>query len=142
MKALITALVLVSLLAHGKDIASQQITNEYMSITIPLKWTLEVVGGKDGEMQMSLRPLDYGQPSVSVFAYWNGLDPRKWVGSNVVSQYTLDKHEYFVKRENGKKNLQIIVSGKKYTISTTLHMKMDEEMFALLLNSLNTVKPK
>jgi len=142
MKMLFALLILVTVCASAENVPMRQTTNEYFTITMPSDWSLDMAGGKEGEMQMSLRFAVGGTTNVlPVFAYWDGLDPRKWVGTNVVSHYTVGSCEYFVKKADRQKELWMITQGKTFIVNAVLPLELDGETLSVLLNCLHTVKP-
>jgi hypothetical protein len=143
MKKTLLLLMLFAGLVRGEVISMTHATNNYLTVTIPKDWTFDVVAGKEEEMQMSLWiPHDGGKTLISLFAYWGSLNPRQYVGTNIVSTYTLGNSDYFLSNQNGLKKLQGITQGQKYAISTTIPLDLKPETLALLLNSLGTLKPK
>lgn len=143
MKKTFLVLMLVAGLVRGESISMNPVTNQYLTVTIPKDWRFDVVAGKAEEMQMSLWiPYDNGSKLISLFAYWGSLDPRQYVGTNIVSTYTLGNSNYYLSNQNGLKNLQVITQGQKYAISTIIPLDLKPETLALLLNALGTLKPK
>ncbi|HBA86329.1 MAG TPA: hypothetical protein DCZ95_19790 [Verrucomicrobia bacterium] len=143
MRTYLTIILLLAGIAYGETISMIQVDNEYFTMVVPSSWILEVAGGKEGQMQLSLRFGDQGvKRTVSLFAHWDGLDPRRWVGTNVLSHYSIAKREYFLKQVHEKRELEIIVLGTNFIVSATIPFDLKDETFALLLNSVNTMEAK
>jgi hypothetical protein len=143
MKYLCLVVILTTCLARGGELSIRQESNTYLTLDIPSEWKLEVVAGKEGEMQMSLRGAANGTNIyVPLFAYWGGLDPRQWVGTNVVTKYKTGSCNWLVRKADGRKELWMIAQGKTYIIDAVTPLDCDGETLALLLNCLNTIKPK
>jgi hypothetical protein len=144
MKKTLMLLMLIASITHGETIPMAQITNVYLTITMPSSWSLEIAGGKERQMQMSIRiPSDTGgKRPISMFAQWDGLDPRKWVGTNVVAKYSLGNRDFFIRSTNGTNDMEIVTQGEKYAISATVPLALEPETLGLLLNSLATMKAR
>ena len=131
--------VLIAGIACGETIPTQQITNQYLTMTAPATWTLTIVAGKEGEMQMSLRI-----PSriVPLFAYWDGLDPREWYSNNPLMHYSMSGRDYFIRQPQEEKEMWVIRTGPSYIIAAKVPFDLAPDDLTLLLNSVNTIEPK
>ena len=139
MKPYFAIAVLIASIAYGETIPTQQITNKYLTMTAPATWTLEIVGGKEGEMQMSLRiPSRF----VPIFAYWDGLDPREWFSNNPLMRYSMSGRDYFIRQPQEEKEMWVIRTGPSYIIAAQVPFDLAPDDLTLLLNSMNTIEPK
>lgn len=121
----------------------RQATNKYLTMTMPSSWNLEVVAGKEGQMQMSLHYATSGTNTfITLFAHWNGLDPRKWMGTNSMTQYKIGSCDYFVSNVDGRKEMSMIAEGRTFIVNAIVPLDADPETLSLLLNCLGTMKPK
>ena len=139
MKTYFAIAVLIASIAYGEPIPTRQVTNEYLTMTIPSSWELKVVAGKFGEMQMHLRIHEAPLCLAFMYAYWDGLDPRDWFGNN---RYTMSGRDYFIRQPESGKELQVVRTGPRYIISATVPFNLEPEDLTLLLNSVNTIEPK
>ena len=139
MKIFFAIAVLIASIAYGETIPTQQITNKYLTMTVPATWTLEIVAGKEGEMQMSLR---IPSRMVPIFAYWDGLDPREWHGNNPLARYTMSGRDYFIRQQQEGKEMWVVRTGSSYIISATVPFDLAPDDLSLLLNAVNTIEPK
>lgn len=139
MKPYFAITILIASIAYGETIPTQQITNKYLTMTAPATWTLTIVAGKEGEMQMSLRI-----PSriVPIFAYWDGLDPREWYSNNPLMHYSMSGRDYFIRQPQEEKEMWVIRTGPSYIIAAKVPFDLAPENLTLLLNSMNTIEPK
>mgnify|MGYP003590338691 CR=1 FL=1 len=139
MKTYFAIAVLIASIAYGEPIPTRQVTNEYLTMTIPSSWELKIVAGKPGEMQMYLRIHEEPLCMTFIYAYWDGLDPRDWFGNN---RYTMSGRDYFIWQPKAEKELQVVRTGPSYIISATVPFNLGPEDLSLLLNSVNTIEPK
>ena len=139
MKKYFAFAVLIASIAYGETIPTRQISNIYLTMTIPATWTLEIVAGKEGEMQMSLR---IPSRMVPIFADWDGLDPREWHGNNPLTRYTMSGRDYFIRQQQEGKEMWVVRTGPSYTISAKVPFDLAPDDLSLLLNAVNTIEPK
>lgn len=143
MNLLLTTMILVTSHGLAGTIITKESQNNYFTMSIPESSSVSEVGGKPGEMQIQLSfHGKHTDKAIFIFAYWDGLDPRRFVGTNVVTQYSLDGRDYYLKSKGSEEELEMILSGQKYHISVNVPLVLEKDDLALLLGTLATLKPK
>jgi hypothetical protein len=114
--------------------------NDYLEAQIPTAWSFQVVGGKDGEMQMSLWiPSDETAVHLSLFAYWGALDPYNYITPGYAVEYSIaDKHYYHY--PDGA--ISVIIQGEQFRISLDLSQDLPDRVRLILLTIIPAIRAK
>ena len=138
MKIILLILTSLTLLCNASEEKFKDVSNQYLSASIPNNWSLEVVSGKDGETQLSIKAIiDKKEYHISSFAYWGNLDPKKFINPNNESFYRIQNKHYY---QYKSAKTCIIITGKKYKISFDLEHDLPIKLKIKLLNIINTLK--
>lgn len=132
------------------SIQMKQVTNEFLSITIPADWRLDT--DIEDKMRPEVRhmslclPHEDGRKLVSLWASSSlpkgvMIHPR-FLNLGADACYTLNEIWYFLYSQNGEKHLQVITEGDTYYVTAIIPLRSKPETLALVLNSLQTMKPK
>jgi hypothetical protein len=125
---------------HADTLTLIHVENEYVEAQMPTQWSFQVVGGKDGEMQMSVWiPYDETSHNLFLFAYWGALDPHNYLNNAYAVEYSIGDKQYY-HETNGA--VSMIVNGERYGVYIDIPDTIPEPLKSVILTVMNTIQAK